>query len=285
MVGRSKVKRSSNNRKEPLLPETQQNVKASRESRRTDKCGACGRFLLHLIPVLGCLFILSTLLLLASTRKITEASISTCLADYEPKVDVLFLIFVGATFMYIATVMRNIQINVYHRRQKSENKCMWTLNLIAAFANCIAYVGFCLLALYDLDGPGNAPTIHLVGAYMYFSLSSLYGLLHAVLLCAQRQYPIWAKFIFLIIPLGIIASTVYYVQNMEGEDAAYEYEWLAVALAAILVGMMPILFCIDPCDDELFDFFCCVNKRGNKSRRSRQGTRTGVSREKEIQLT
>ena len=140
MVGRSKVKRSSNNRKEPLLPETQQNVKASRESRREDKCGACGLFLLHLIPVLGCLFILATLLLLASTRKITEASISPCLADYEPNVDVLVLIFVGATFMYIATVMRNIQINVYHRRQRSENKCMWTITLIAALANCIAYV-------------------------------------------------------------------------------------------------------------------------------------------------
>lgn len=280
MAGRTKVKRSStNNRKEPLLPQTQQNVESSKS-----RCGACGRFMLHIIPMIGGIFVIGSLFLLTIKLgvPITDTSISRCLADYTPKVEVLILIFIGATLMFISTMMRNIQINVYHRRQKSESKCMRMLNLIAAISNILAYVGFALLAIYDLDGPGNAPTIHYIGAYMYFSLSSVYGILHTFLLCKQTQYPMAAKMVFTLLPLVSIACTLIYVIKINDEDCPYEYEWLSVALHALTVGMMSVLFCIDSVDDELRDFFCC--RRGKNSgverRRSSQG-----GRRKDIELT
>ncbi len=263
-MGSTKVKRGTNSttrKKEPLLPET------VNDGNKSDKCGACGRFILLLLPILGCSFVLLSLLMLVYRLgvPITDASISTCLATYSPKVEVLVVIFLGATLMFVVTVMRNIQINVYHRRQHSESKCMRLTNLVAAIANILAYVGFVLLAIYDLDGPGNAPTIHYIGAYMYFALSGVYGLLHTFLLCKQTHYPMVCKILFTVLPIATIVCTIIYVIDM---DARYEYEWFAVALAAVTIGSFTILFLVDSVDDELRDFFCCRRVRKSESPRN-----------------
>ena len=136
-MGSTKVKRSTSRKKAPLLPQTSGDVNG------TARCGACFRCILLLLPILGCTCVLGTLCLLVYRLDvpITDASISTCLADYPSKVEVLICIFPGATLMYIVTVMRNIQINVYHRRQKSESKAMRIVNLIATIANIVAYIG------------------------------------------------------------------------------------------------------------------------------------------------
>lgn len=228
------------------------------------QCGALGRTILILLPILGCSFVLATLYLLIYRLDISikDVSVSQCLADYEPKIEVLVMIFIGSTLMFTVTVMRNIQISVYHRRQKSESIFVRIINFIAATANIFAYVGFVLVALFDLDGPGDAPSIHLIGSYMYFGLSGLYGLLHSYLLCKQSQYPVFCKIILTLAPLaGFACSIIYAVVMGEG----YEYEWFAVALAAIFVGLMCILFLVDPVDDELGDFFCCRRGKRNLS--------------------
>ena len=277
-MGGRRVKRSSA-RKDPLLPETRQNVESGSS---TNKCWACGRFILHMLPILGCLFVLMSLFLLTYKLgvPITEDSISSCLANYTPKVEVLIVIFLGATLIFIVTVMRNIQINVYHQRQKSESKCQSALNLIASICNILAYTGFVLLALYDLNGPGKSPQIHYTGAIMYFTLSCVYGHIHSFLLCKQTQYPMFCKVIFTILPIATTTCTIIYVTNMEGEGARFEYEWFAVALAAINIGLLSVLFCVDSVDDELRDFFCCRRgRRGGRNSRSNQGIRTGMSKE------
>lgn len=247
-----RVKRSSRRKADPLIPQYDDG-----ESR----CGSCGRAFLLLLPILGCSFILATLYLLVYRLDVSikDVSVSQCLADYEPKIEVLVMIFIGATLMFTVTVMRNIQISVYHRRQKSESIFVRIINFIAAASNIFSYVGFVLVALFDLDGPGDAPRIHLIGSYMYFVLNGLYGLLHSYLLCKQSQYPIFCKIVLTLVPsAGTACSIIYAVVMGEG----YEFEWFSIALGAIFVGLMSILFIVDPVDDELGDFFCC--RRGKR---------------------
>lgn len=265
-----KQRNSTRNRKDPLLPTTNTGIQENA------RCGACSRLILLLVPILGCTFILGSLCLLVYRLEvsISDTSISRCLADYSPKVEVLVLLFIGATLIFIVTAMRNVQINVYHRRQKSESICMRVLNLIAAIANIAAYVGIILLALFDLDGPGQAPLIHYIGTYMYFGLSGLYGLLHSFLLCKQNQYPMLCKIIFTIVPIATIACSVIYAVNPEEK---IEFEWFSVALAAINMGLISILFLVDSVDDELRDFFCC--------RRVSSGQRSRSSRSKSVIMT
>lgn len=261
-MGIAKVTKSSRKKADPLLPQSWQENEGE-----SSRCGACGRLILLLLPVLGCSFLLATLYLLVYRLdvSITDVSVSQCLTDYEPKIEVLVLIFIGATFMFIVTVMRNIQISVYHRRHKSESIFMRIINFTAAVSNILAYVGFVLVALFDLDGPGEAPKIHFIGSYMYFGLSGLYGLLHSFLLCKQTQYPMFCKIILTLVPLaGVACSIIFAVVMGEG----YEYEWFTVALAALFVGLMSILFLVDPVDDELRDFFCCRRGKRNVSKSS-----------------
>lgn len=227
---------------DPLLPTT---VKG--------KPGRCSCLLL--IPILACTFILTALVLLVSRLdvNITDISISLCLARYEPKLEVLVVIFIGATLMLLVSMMRNIQISVYHRRQKSESTAMRILNFIAALSLIFSYVGFVLLAIFDVDDP-DVKIIHAVGSYMYFALSGLYGLLHMYLLCKQTQYPFLCKIVFGVVAIAAILSIVIYASNFEEN---YQFEWFAVALNAVYVGLMSILFWVDPVGDELRDFFCC----------------------------
>jgi|Transcript_17926 hypothetical protein len=257
----------SNRRDEPFL--NQPNVGTNKGG----KCSACGRLLLLLFPILGCACIIGVEYLLLTRLGLTvyETSVSQALADYEPNLEILVMIFFGATFITITTICRDIQINVYHRRKRSESCSMKTLNFIAALANISAYVGFCLLALFPTDAESESVrNIHQVGSYIYFALSGLYGVLHTLLLCKQEQYPLASKIVFTILPLGTVACSIIYAVK---QDEGYEYEWITVALYAIFVGLMPILFLVDPADDEIRDFFCC--RRGQKRvRRSSQGGRS-----------
>ena len=251
-MGINRMKRSSRRKADPLLQEYDD---------EPPRCGTCGRAILLLLPILGCSFVIATLYLLVYRLdvSINDESVSQCLADYDPKIEVLVMIFIGSTLMFTVTVMRNIQISVYHQRQRSESILTRIINFIAATSNIFAYVGFVLVALFDVDGPGDAPRIHEVGSYMYFVLSGVYGLLHSILLCKQSQYPMFCKIILILVPLaGGLCSIIYAVV----EDEGYEYEWFAVALGAIFVGLMSILFMVDPVDDELGDFFCC--RRGKR---------------------
>ena len=260
-MGTSKVKRnSSSSRKDPLLPTTN-------SSERSSKCGACGRFVLLLLPVLGCACLLGSLFLLVYRLgvPITDATISRCLADYSPKLEVYMLIFTGATLIFIVTAMRNVQINVYHKRQKSESRLMWLVNLIAAISNIFAYIGFILLAMFEVDAGEQARRIHDIGAYTYFTLSSVYAILHIYLLYKQSHYPMYCKIIFTIVPL---ASTTCSIMFMVDTDNNIAFEWFSVALSALFVGLFTILFMVDSVDDELRDFFCCRRSRGQGSRNS-----------------
>lgn len=255
-MGATKVKKSTG-RKDALLPQTRGDLK------RSDRCGACSRFILLLLPILGCTCVLLSLLLLMYRLDvpITEASISQCIADYDsvaPKAEILICIMFGATVMFIVAIMRNIQINVYHRRQRDETKAMWIVNLIAAIANILSYVGFVILAIYDVDGPGHSTLIHYVGAFMFFILNGVYGVLHIYLLCKQVQYPMFCKIIFTLVPLAMITCSVMYIVDQSNFCA---FEWFSVALAAINVGLLSILFFVDSVDDELRDFFCCRVRR------------------------
>lgn len=229
------------------------------------KNNPCIRLVLGLLPLFGCSIILAVLYRLTDKLNTTvnDTSVSQALADYEPNVEILALIFIGATLMIITTICRDIQINVYHRRRRSTTCGMKTLNFIAAFANIAAYAGFVVLALFPLDAELERDRLlHNVGSYMYFGLSGFYGLLHTYLLWKQTQYYIIVKVFFTILSLVTIAFIITYAVKME---EAYVTEWIAVALGAIFVGLMSILFCIDPVDDELGDFFCCRSGRGGKS--------------------
>ncbi|KAL7544669.1 hypothetical protein ACHAWF_008037 [Thalassiosira exigua] len=249
-MAKAKVQKSVT-RDDPLLPTT------SRGAKDTARCGACARLVFVLLPILGCFLILTTLFLLTYRLgvPITETSVSKCLADYSPKEEILAVVFTGATVMFIVTVMRDIQINVYHRRLKSESKCMKALNITAAVCNILAYVGFVILALFEIEGPEIVTTLHFIGSIMYFALSGLYGLLHGYMTCKQTQYPWFCKILFTLVPLATLGCSIGY--TVAKFEAYYELEWFAVALAALNVGLLSILFMVDPVDDELRDFFCC----------------------------
>ncbi len=157
---------------------------------------------------------------------------------------------------------------------------MRVLNILAAIANILAYLGLVLLAAYDTG------LIHLIGAFMYFVLNSMYGLIHMYLLWNQTQYPRWCKIAFTILPflsITFIIIWIYgYLETSDKEDfkeylaggevysTKNEFEWLSIVLSVILMGLMSYLFHVDSVDDELRDFFCLRQSRhqyssGNKA--------------------
>lgn len=253
-MGSAKVTRSQRNA-DPLLP-------TSSVQGKSRGCGPCGRLVLFLIPILACALILAALYLLAlfPQVEVTEMTISDGLAYYDRKGEVLTLISAGATLACVVCVMRNVQINVYHRRQKSETTAMKALNFVAAMSGILSYVGFVTLAIFDMDGPAEHQRIHVIGATMYFVLGGLYGLLHMCLLRKQTQYPMFCKIIFAMVSFAMITSSIIFASNT---NKYYAFEWFAVALNAIYVALMGLLFLVDPADDELSDFFCCRRVRAN----------------------
>jgi uncharacterized membrane protein YecN with MAPEG domain len=262
-------KSNQQKRKDPLLPQTKAHADAttggSDIKATTEKCGTCGRLTLLLLPIFGCSMILSVLYLLVFRLdiKVSNSTVSAALADYEPTYEILLLLCTGAFAMFVVTAARNIQINVYHRRQKSSSTFQQLVNFVAALANIVAYFGFIILAAYPIDSEvARERKLHLVGAYLYFGLSGVYGLLHTFLLWKQRQYPLFAKLLLTVVPVMMVVCSIVFAVNQE---EACEYEWFAVALAALFVGLFFILFLVDRVDDELQDFFCCKRQRSTKT--------------------
>ena len=80
----------------------------------------------------------------------------------------------GATLSFIVTAMRNIQINVYHRRRKGKSRCVRATDLVSTAANTLAYAGFVLLAVFDSEGVGaRSRIIHLAGGSAFFILTGV----------------------------------------------------------------------------------------------------------------
>ncbi|KAL7522122.1 hypothetical protein ACHAWX_006809 [Stephanocyclus meneghinianus] len=253
------AKQKSNTKKEPLLPVS---IEGSR-SRSSNKAGRCASILLLSMPLVACSMILGTLYLLVYKMDITisEISISGALADYEPTWQILLLLCSGAFASFIVTISRSIQIGVYHQRNNSAFRGLRLINFIGAITNILAYVGFIILAIYPIDGKNK--DYHIFGAYMYFGFMGLYSFFHVFLLWKQWQYSMFSKIIMTVVPVAsVLCSVVFAIQQEDG----YQYEWFAVALAAIFIGLFVILFLTDRCDDELEEFFCC-KKRGPNSRK------------------
>mmetsp|Transcript_6824 Transcript_6824/g.12354 ORF Transcript_6824/g.12354 Transcript_6824/m.12354 type:complete len:272 (+) Transcript_6824:85-900(+) len=268
-MGKVKQQSSSTSRKNPLLPTTN----TQNENNARSYGAACSRFLLLLLPILSCACIIASLYLLAYGLdvSISDETISECLAHTDTKTTVLALVYIGATSSCLVTAMRNVQINVYHRLEQSESPCTWWTNLIGAIANIVAYIGFLLLATFDCEGAGDTSTlIHFVGAFLFFVLTGVYGVLHMVLLCGQRQYPVYCKVIFAIVPCAMIGSSIVFGLDMEGR---VEFEWYSVAFAAVMIGLVSMLFLVDNVDDELRNFFCCRGRgRGSSAGQKRSST-------------
>ena len=244
-----------NSKASPLLPTTSS---SSTKSESSGPCGIISHGIFLLLPIAACTLVLAALFLLAFNTgdgvKIAETSISLCLASYTPKAEVLLIITCGATLMFIVSIMRNIQINVYHRRLKSESLGLRAVNFIAAMCNILSYCGFILLAMFDVNYlHDGARMMHYVGAFMYFICAGVYEVFHTFLLWNQRQYPLLHKVVFTVVGLLSLTSIIIFAAT----DEQYEFEWLAAALNAIYVGLVSTLFLVDPVDDELRAFFCC----------------------------
>jgi hypothetical protein len=230
-----------------------------------------------LLPIIGSAFNLAAFILLIAMlgiESVTDGSVSNALSANESKVETMTLILIGSTIIVLVTMMRDIQINVYHRREKSDTQTMRVSNIVAAIANILAYIGLVLLVIFDSNDPSPAPLIHLVGAGMFFVLNSMYGVIHSYLLWKQTQkYPTWCKIVFTILPMTSItcygvfiygyfaaASTLEdlkdYLAGGEVGSMYPEYEWLSIMLSIILSGFMSYLFHVDSVDDELREFFC-----------------------------
>jgi hypothetical protein len=229
------------------------------------------------LPIIGSVFNLAGFILLIAklgVEIVTADSISDALAAYESKWETMTLILIGSTIIVLVTMMRDIQINVYHQREKSDTKKMRVLNVVAASANILAYIGLVLLVIFDSNEPSPAPLIHLVGAGMFFVLNSMYGVIHSYLLWKQTQkYPTWCKIVFTILPMtsitcyGIFIYGYFAAANtledlkeyLAGDNVTSiypEYEWLSILLTILLSGFMSYLFHVDSVDDELREFFC-----------------------------
>lgn len=242
------------------------------------------------LPILGAALNLAAFILLIvklGVESVTTDSISTALAAYETKWETMTLILIGSTIIVVVTMMRDIQINVYHRREKSDTQTMRVLNIMAAIANILAYIGLVLLVIFDSNDPYPAPLIHLVGAGMFFILNSMYGVIHSYLLWKQTQkYPTWCKIVFTVLPMTSIAcygvfiygyfaaaSTLEDFKEYLAGDEVYsiypEYEWLSIMLTITLSGFMSYLFHVDSVDDELREFICFRRTRSQSQEKER----------------
>mmetsp|Transcript_17823 Transcript_17823/g.38550 ORF Transcript_17823/g.38550 Transcript_17823/m.38550 type:complete len:258 (+) Transcript_17823:113-886(+) len=245
------AQKPSISRKKPLLPQT-----VGDTSNKGSKCSACGRFILLMFPILGAAMVITILFLLSYhlDNSVQDESISGAMADHEPYWEVVLPLSLGAFFIFIVTISRTIQIGVYHRRRKSEITRVRIMNFVAASANILAYVGFMLLTLYKIDGDDAEEKMHIVGACMYFGLGCLYFILHDILLLEQTHYPFCIKVVLIMITVPTVFSCILFGYKQE---EAFIFEWIAVALYAIYVGLFSVLFYIDPADDEIRDFFFC----------------------------
>lgn len=270
-------------RKESLLPhsqpartERQRSLRVSQlEQHRQNeapkrRCLPClCRSITLMFPLNGCLFIMLALYVLAQGVSISELTVSDRMADYGDQRKLLTIMFIGASCIFVTGAMRKIQFRVYQQRIGDDSKLWHALNVIAAASLILAYMGFCVLAIFDVN---ENLQVHLIGAFAYFIMSNLFGLLHMAMLWRQKQYPLYLKIVFSLIPIAATASSIAYMLSLNElgviPGPLYTLEWLAIALHALLVGCTVLLFLHDPVDDELRDFFCCRRGRGGSGEQS-----------------
>jgi hypothetical protein len=249
-------------RQVPLLIET--GVGGSGDA--SNKNATVGRWIHYLfcfLPLVGSALIILVLVELwfRLQLNIFAITISDGLAFYDPYWQILVPALVGGSIMFVVTVARNIQIKVYFTRCLSYSLPLSILNFVAAVANIAAYGGYIALMLFQTNPNGDGgqeEDIHYLGSVVYFSLSSVYGILHTYLLLRQTQYPFAVKAIFVLVAAVAAISTALYAIF---RDQVFVMEWIAVLFAAIYVLLFTILFHIDSVDDELAQFFCCCCRR------------------------
>ena len=274
-------------KKESLLPHSQPATTEKERSARVSqleqhqneapKRGCCARLcsclcrsITLMFPLNGCLFIMLALYVLAQGETISEVTVSECMANYGNERMLLTLMFIGASCIFVTGAMRKIQFRVYQQRNGDDSKLWHALNIISAASLILAYVGWCVLAIFNVD---ENTLFHNIGAFTYFILSNLFGLIHMAILWKQKQYPLYLKIVFSLVPIAATASSIVYMLSLSEvgviPDTLYTLEWLAIALHALLVGCTVLLFFHDPVDDELRDFFCCRRRgRGGSGKRS-----------------
>jgi hypothetical protein len=138
------------------------------------------------------------------------------------------------------------------------------VNGVGALVHITGYAGFVMLVVFQMGGGGREEELHTLGAIIYFSCSSVYGILHTILLWRQSQYPVVLRLLLaLVAAAGVVATVGYGLIRRR-----VEYEWYASGLAAIYVMLFAALFHVDPVDDELAAFCCC--RRSSSSSQQRQ---------------
>ena len=240
-------------RKYPLLGETIPNVGTNK--RKPGNC--CIRVIFGFLPLLFAAVIMGFLYLLIykGGAQPMETSVSLAMSAFEPQNELIGIAIFGGTLGIITTWSRDVQIAVHFGRDGTYNCCLKATNAIAALSNTFGYIGFVLLTVYKIDSEDETEgLIHTIGSFMFFGLASLYAILQSAILFKQKQYPKCIKIVLLLVAITETALIVGYVIL---EEQAYVLEWVAVALIAFYIGLFFILFCVDPVDDELVDFFCC----------------------------
>jgi hypothetical protein len=204
---------------------------------------------------------------------IQSRTISIIMSEYEPFMQLVVLVSLGALLTCIVTVARNIQIYIYQKRNPSTTYTInKILNVFATIVNIISYVGLVITVAIKSD---QNKIVHYIGASIFFAGTGLYSILHSYLLWTQKQYPILIKLWFTLFSIIISICSIVFgfsVLSVEGglsslseEEAEAtllpQYEWAAVITTSISIGFYTILFYIDPVDDEIRDFFFC-HRRG-----------------------
>ena len=266
-------------------------------------CGCMGQMTILFLPILAMIFNVALLALLADYDQselqeseiyggedyqdlakiyyasISADSISLVMSQYDPYRNVLALSSVSCVLVTMATVARNIQIEVYQKRVGSF-VFMKFINYLAALINILSYAGLMVAVNFKAtqEEPAYAAQAHLIGFLSFFAGTATYAVLHTFLLFNQ-DYPFMVKFLFYLLAVIIVsASLAFGIPIWEGglDSDSYSdpvYEWVAVFASAISIGFYVILFFVDPCDEELGAFFCGVPNRQVKKFRDRRAKR------------
>ncbi|KAG7359096.1 hypothetical protein IV203_015685 [Nitzschia inconspicua] len=268
-------------RRQKQPPSTSRRISSDASTTSPPLVGKCGHAFIVLLPLMACGMVVSILGLLILNfeggESIQTTSISAALEVYQPYSEIVLLASFAAVLTFAVTAARNIQIAVSMQRGRmaglnleqkpgasAYSSSSRIVNATAALMNVTAYAGFVLLIAFKVnqEEPSYAILMHTIGAFVYFGGISIYSLAHAYLLYQQDQpkYPLFLKWLFIGLSLGVVLCVVVFGVNFRALKPL-EFEWAAVFLSAIYVGLFSVLFHIDNVDDEIRDFFgkflCC----------------------------
>ena len=159
----------------------------------------------------------------------------------------------------LASVARNILIEVYHKRTGS-----FIFMYLSAIINVLAYVGLMVAVNFKVtqEDPEYAVQAPFLGFLTFFAGTATYAVLHSFLLWRQSEYLTPVKGLFFVLAMVIVGSSLAFgfpiwINGITSDQGATPIsEWVAVFSSAISMGYYLILFFIDPVDDELGAFFC-----------------------------